>query len=89
MICESFLCRVIPDRLKAKDACRRIPGIRFKAVCEIWATWTRKRVSRVLKAYRHEHNTYVDYREMLDKEKDLDAVIVATPDFWHAPHAVL
>jgi predicted dehydrogenase len=33
-------------------------------------------------------NGYEDYREMLDKEKELDAVIIATPDFWHAPHTV-
>src|SRR5213083_3820829 len=27
--------------------------------------------------------TYADYREML-KEKDLDIVLIATPDHWHA-----
>src|SRR4030081_1602927 len=27
--------------------------------------------------------TYADYREML-KEKDLDLVLIATPDHWHA-----
>jgi predicted dehydrogenase len=42
----------------------------------------------MLKKYRHEHNTYVDHKEMLDKETDLDAVIIATPDFWHAEHTV-
>ena len=27
---------------------------------------------------------YSDYREMLDKEKDIDAVMIATPDHTHA-----
>ena len=69
-------------------ACLKISGIRFKAVCDIWTAFGQKHVSRILKTYHHEHNTYTDYREMLDKEKDLDAVIVATPDFWHSPHTV-
>jgi len=70
------------------NSCLKIPGLRFKALCDIWTAYNQKRVSRILKAYRHEHNTYVDYREMLDKEKDLDAVIIATPDFWHAEQTV-
>ncbi len=28
---------------------------------------------------------YGDYRKLLDKEKSLDAVVIATPDHWHAP----
>ncbi len=28
---------------------------------------------------------YTDYREMLEEEKDLDGIIVATPDHMHAP----
>ncbi len=70
------------------NACRRIPGIRFKALCDIWRDWSLKRVSRILKAYHHEHNTYSDYREMLAAEKDLDAVLIVTPDFWHTPQTV-
>jgi predicted dehydrogenase len=70
------------------NACLKIPGIRFKAVCDVWTAYNQKRASRMLKAYKHEHNTYVDYQEMLDKETDLDAVIIATPDFWHSSHTV-
>jgi len=29
-------------------------------------------------------NAYRDYREMLDKQKDIDAIVVATPDHMHA-----
>lgn len=69
-------------------ACLKIPGIRFKAVCDIWEAYNQRRASRLLARYGHENNSYVDYKEMLDKEKDLDAVIVATPDFWHAEHTI-
>jgi len=66
----------------------KMPGIKFKAVCDIWEAYNQKRVVNLLRKYRHEVNAYVDYKEMLASEKDLDAVVIATPDFWHAEHAV-
>jgi predicted dehydrogenase len=70
------------------DSMLRIPGLRFRAVCDIWAEYNQKRVVNSLARFKHEVRGYEDYREMLDKEKDLDAVVIATPDFWHARHAV-
>ncbi len=68
-------------------ACLKIPGIRFKAVCDIWPH-NMKYASNRLKAYRHQHNTYEDYKEMLDTEKALDVAVIATPDFWHAEQTI-
>ena len=70
------------------DAALKIPGIRFVAVCDIWADWNRKRAARTLLKFGHPVNEYLDYQEMLANEKDMDAVIVATPDFWHHTHAI-
>ncbi|NLW83372.1 MAG: Gfo/Idh/MocA family oxidoreductase [Phycisphaerae bacterium] len=66
-------------------------GVRFVAVCDIWEKLNLTRVSRGFDAYRahgHKGTPYVDYKEMLDKEENLDAVIVASPDFWHAEHTI-
>lgn len=68
------------------ESCLRIPDIRIKAVCDIWK-YSSRYASRYLGRYGHEAAVYEDYREMLDKEKDLDAVIVASPDGFHAEHA--
>jgi len=69
------------------NATLKIPNIRFKAVCDIWTEYNQKRAYRLLKKYGHDLNAYEDYQDMLSKEKALDAVIIATPDFWHAPQA--
>jgi predicted dehydrogenase len=77
------------EGLVLMDACLKIPGVRFKAVCDIWEAYNQRRITNMLNRYGHKCNAYVDYREMLDKEKgNIDAVIVATPDFWHAEHAI-
>ena len=70
------------------NACLKIPAVRFKAVCDIWTEYNQGNMSRLLVRLGHKNSAYVDYREMLDKEKDLDAVIIATPDFVHAEHTV-
>ena len=70
------------------NSCLKIPGLRFKAVCDIWEAYNQTRVARLLKKYKHEPNAYIDYQDMLANEKDLDVVIIATPDFWHCEHTV-
>jgi predicted dehydrogenase len=73
------------------EACIRLgagSGVRFRAVCDIWEDLTLSRLVRLLERYGHPANGYVDYRAMLEGEKDLDAVLVATPDFCHAEQTV-
>ncbi len=66
----------------------RIPNLRFRAVCDIWTEYALRKSVNTLKKFKFNVNGYEDYREMLDKEKDLDAVVIATPDFWHAQHTI-
>ena len=70
------------------DAMLKCPNVRFRAVCDIWTDYNLKKVVNILKKYNFNVNGYEDYREMLDKEKDIEAVVIATPDFWHSQHAV-
>jgi len=67
--------------------CLKIPGVRFAAVCDIWS-YSQRYASNLLKKYEQTVNVYEDYREMLARERDLDAVIVATPDWVHAEHTI-
>ncbi|MFQ6038826.1 MAG: Gfo/Idh/MocA family oxidoreductase, partial [Candidatus Aminicenantales bacterium] len=67
------------------ESCLRIPGVRIVAVCDIWE-YSQRYASQYLKKYGHDVRVYEDYRDLLGKEKDLDAVIVATPDWVHAEH---
>jgi predicted dehydrogenase len=61
-----------------------IPGVQFKAVCDIWPH-SRQFALNILKEFKQpEPRQYVEYAEFLEKEKDIEAVIVAVPDWLHA-----
>ncbi|HKJ68745.1 MAG TPA: Gfo/Idh/MocA family oxidoreductase, partial [bacterium] len=70
------------------NAMLKIPNLRFRAVCDIWTDFHLARAVNLLTRYNFDVNGYEDYRDMLENEQDLDAVIIATPDFWHARHTV-
>jgi predicted dehydrogenase len=70
------------------NAMLKIPDLKFRAVCDIWTEYNLKKAVNLLGKYNQPVNAYEDYRDMLEKEKDLDAVIIATPDFWHSQHSV-
>ncbi len=64
----------------------RIPGVRVTAVCDIWK-FQCQQAKQFFKSYGMTVNTYEDYKEMLSKEdKNIDAVVVATPDWMHCEH---
>lgn len=63
-------------------------GLHFQAVCDIWDSRRQYGAGRAGRMQGSRVNAYVDIDEMLEKEKGLDAAIVATPDFWHSPHTV-
>jgi predicted dehydrogenase len=66
------------------DSLLNIDSIQIVAICDIWE-YNRGFGQRSLKANGVETRAYENYEDLLAGEKDLQAVIVATPDFWHAP----
>ena len=67
---------------------KNIPGLHFQAVCDISHYNLQVGVGEVQSATKTRPNGYSDIDDMLAKEKGLDAVVIATPDFWHSPLTV-
>jgi predicted dehydrogenase len=62
----------------------RMPEVQVVAVCDVDRTRREAAKKRVDDAYENgDCAAYLDYREMLARD-DIDAVVCATPDHWHA-----
>ena len=67
------------------SAAVKIPGVNLVALCDIDKNVLDQRMKDLAKLNidSSKVKTYSDYRQLLDR-KDIDAVIIGTPDHWHA-----
>jgi predicted dehydrogenase len=63
---------------------REVPGVTFAAACDVYETNALRAREWAGPGAAH----YKDFRRVLER-KDIDAVLVATPDHWHAAITVL
>jgi predicted dehydrogenase len=80
---ESLRVGVIGSGGRAQQLMRalaKVPNVRIAAVCDVWDVHLEK--GRRLAA--DGAFTTKRYQDVLDR-KDIDAVLVGTPDHWHAP----
>ncbi len=72
----------------------QLPHSTSVAVCDCFASRREDRKALIEDHYAQDRSgtykgceVYADYRELLDR-RDIDAVIIATPDHWHVPIAI-
>jgi predicted dehydrogenase len=59
------------------------PTVEFVALCDIWGDHI-----QLAKKAAPDAKEYGDHQKLIAEGKDIDAVLIATPDHWHAPIAI-
>jgi predicted dehydrogenase len=65
----------------------KMPGVRVVALCDPDPSHLKNAIDKHFSGEGEKPKTYADVRKMLE-DKDIDAVLVATPNHWHAPVTV-
>ncbi len=64
------------------------PGVRVKYLCDVDDARAASAVNLIAKLPNQQPQPIRDFHRMLD-DKEIQAVVVATPDHWHAPATIL
>jgi len=62
---------------------RNIPGVKITAISDVWDV----SMAEGKKLAQPDAKEFKDYRELLD-QKDIDAVVIGSPDHWHVPMTI-
>jgi predicted dehydrogenase len=66
----------------------RVPGASIRQICDADQSSLEKAAAVIQKAGLPQPQTTNDMRRLLE-DKSIDAVVISTPDHWHAPAAIL
>ncbi|HOA74201.1 MAG TPA: Gfo/Idh/MocA family oxidoreductase [Phycisphaerae bacterium] len=69
--------------LQLLEAAAKVPGLTVSLVCDVDAERSAAAAERVMQLQGRRPGVTSDYRDLLD-DADINGVIIATPDHWHA-----
>ncbi|MEI6194732.1 MAG: Gfo/Idh/MocA family oxidoreductase [Verrucomicrobiota bacterium] len=74
--------------LELIDKFTKLPGVEFKYVIDVNQNYLAPAAAITEKKQGHAPKMETDFRRVLE-DKEVDALLITTPDHWHAPMAIL